>query len=199
MSKTKIRVGSHTYDMADEKLRDHVGYVGPSDTAGVPSLAYELSADGTYYIVTGRGTVRGNEIVIPDTYEGKPVEEIGAKAFYGDEQITKITVGANVSYIGGGAFICPNLAELYFTRQPTTEELEKHGQTIEDNYFGYFDCCETHGSYSGAGTFSVYAGENFWSTSYAELYLRKAAEESMCEDGSHIYNEDLALECANNA
>ena len=137
MSKTKIRVGSHTYDMADEKLRDHVGYVGPSDTAGVPSLAYELSADGTYYIVTGRGTVRGNEIVIPDTSEGKPVEEIGAKAFYGDEQITKITVGANVSYIGGGAFICPNLAELYFTRIATEDE-------TQSGDVGYWATCDEH-------------------------------------------------------
>ncbi|MBQ8528499.1 MAG: hypothetical protein IJ459_02050 [Clostridia bacterium] len=114
MRKTKLRIGSNTYDMTDKKLRDYVGYVGPSDTAGVPSLAYELSADGNYYIVTGRGTVKGSEIIIPDTYEGKPVLEVAENAFKDDTEITKLTLGKYIIFVGvGNIETLANLTELY--------------------------------------------------------------------------------------
>ena len=143
--KSKLRIGSKEFNIADEGARKHVGYVEPSDTAGTPSLAYELSADGTYYIVTGRGTVKGSEIVIPDTYEGKPVREVAVKAFYGDEEITKITVGANVTYIGGGAIVCPNLAVLYFTMTPEIAVEYLQTDSIDNLYScGYFITCEEH-------------------------------------------------------
>ena len=114
MNKTKIRIGSHVHDLADEKLRDHVGYVDPLDTAGAPSLAYELSANGTYYIVTGRGTVTGSEIVIPDTHEGKPVLEVAENTFLNDTEITKFTLGKYIVYVGvGNIETLTNLTELY--------------------------------------------------------------------------------------
>jgi hypothetical protein len=50
--------------------------------AGTEGLAYELSADGTYYICTGRGDVPQNsDIEIAGYIEGLPVEEIAEYAF----------------------------------------------------------------------------------------------------------------------
>ena len=183
MRKTKLRIGSKVCDMADKKLREYVGYVGPSDTAGTPSLAYELSADGTYYIVTGRGTVKGSEIIIPDTYEGKPVGEVGYQAFYQDAEVTKITVGVNIDYIGAGAFLqCPKLEVLSLTRRPTDEE-EAQG----DLFWTYAICCEEHSYGSSLGQLN-------YSDNSLNEYLNNIEYESECwiddEYASHTYGEE---------
>ena len=46
------------------------------------NLIYELSTDGTYYIVTGLGQCSCENIFIPNEHENKPVKEIGRSAFY---------------------------------------------------------------------------------------------------------------------
>ena len=66
-------------------------------------LEYKLSGDGTYYFVKGIGSCTDTDIVIPDTYEGKPVKEIGERAFEGSS-ITSVMVGSNVTRIGYSAF-----------------------------------------------------------------------------------------------
>ncbi len=66
-------------------------------------LAYELSADETYYVVTGTGTCTDAELVIPSTYNEKPVAAIGKKAFYGVEW-TSVTLPNSVTSIGDSAF-----------------------------------------------------------------------------------------------
>ncbi|MBR5140491.1 MAG: leucine-rich repeat protein, partial [Clostridia bacterium] len=76
-------------------------------------LSYELSADGEYYIVTGRGTCTDTEIIIPSKYNGLPVREIADRAFYtpvsdSDQHNSDITVSltipASVKRIGYMAF-----------------------------------------------------------------------------------------------
>ena len=90
----------------------------PVQPEGQEQLAYELSADDTYYIVTGRGTVKSNQIVIPDTYEGKPVIAIKENAFKDDAGITKFTVGKYVMFIAiGNIETWTNCTELYFTAE----------------------------------------------------------------------------------
>ena len=109
MEKSKIRVGAEAFDLADARVREFVGYNG---------LEYELSANGNYYIVTGRGGERGSEIIIPDTYQGKPVLEVADNAFKDDAEITKFVVGRYVIFIGvGNIETLPNLTELYFTAE----------------------------------------------------------------------------------
>lgn len=79
------------------------------------TLTYELSANGKYYIVTGRGTVTGSELVIPNTHEGKPVRRVADNAFQnGCEDVTKLTLGKYCECVGyGNIYNMTNLTELY--------------------------------------------------------------------------------------
>ena len=106
-----------------------------SITEYTPSLEYELIDDvnspNYYNAYRVRGTGMSGAVVIPDTYNGKPVAEIGSEAFrdcnitsiiippsvtciswfafYGTD-ITSISIPASVTDIYGGAFTgCPNL------------------------------------------------------------------------------------------
>lgn len=76
-------------------------------------LEFTLSDDGTYYIVSGIGTCTDTEIVIPSTHEGKPVKEIGKRAFEGGWYLTKITILDGITKIGESAFVnCTGLTEV---------------------------------------------------------------------------------------
>lgn len=81
-------------------------------------LAYRLSADGTYYICEGIGSVSGTEIIIPDEVDGIPVREIAENAFNGDTRITNVIIGRNIDTIGAEAFLgCTNIAEIVLHRE----------------------------------------------------------------------------------
>ncbi len=76
-------------------------------------LAYTLSADGTYYIVSGIGTCTDTDLVIPATYKDLPVKEIGASAFRDNTAITSVTIPEGVKTIGNYAFSgCTGLTSL---------------------------------------------------------------------------------------
>ena len=75
----------------------------PMSNASV-GLEYELNIDETGYIVAGIGTCTDTELVIPTTYAGLPVVEIGDWAFEGCTELTKITIGTGVTSIGYFAF-----------------------------------------------------------------------------------------------
>ncbi len=107
-----------TCDHAQERtdVAEHV-LIGRSNVCSVcgqevsPRLAYAASADGQYYIVTGIGCIRGTEVEIPATYREKPVKEIAARAFAGEE-VTSVTVeGNNLEKVGVRAFANTQIAE----------------------------------------------------------------------------------------
>ena len=76
-------------------------------------LAYELSADGTYYTCTGIGTATDTDIVIASEIDGIPVKEIGDQAFNSCYSLTSVTIGDSVTSIGGGAFLdCSSLTSV---------------------------------------------------------------------------------------
>jgi len=78
-------------------------------------LAYALSSDGTYYIVTGIGNCTDTELIIPNKYRGKPVQEISANAFYQNASITSLHIPASLRVIGELAFgKCTRLQNAYF-------------------------------------------------------------------------------------
>ncbi|MBQ3483291.1 MAG: leucine-rich repeat domain-containing protein [Clostridia bacterium] len=69
-----------------------------------PGLAYELNAEKTAYIVTGMGTATDTNIVIPEMYQGLPVEEIGDAAFRTCTELVDVDLPKTVKRIGSRAF-----------------------------------------------------------------------------------------------
>ena len=77
------------------------------------SLEYTLSADSSYYIISGIGTYTGTDIVIPETYNGLPVKEIAPSAFH-SASITSISFNKNIEKVGDWAFYgCNSLKEVH--------------------------------------------------------------------------------------
>ncbi len=72
--------------------------------AGTAGLNYQVNNDEITCSVTGIGTATDTDIVIPSTYEGKPVTSIGYRAFYGCRSLTSITIPDSVTSIGVSAF-----------------------------------------------------------------------------------------------
>ena len=68
------------------------------------ALSYELSDDGTYYIVTGIGTYTGDIVVIPPSINGVPVKKIGDEAFKNNEKITRVDLPNTIETVGISAF-----------------------------------------------------------------------------------------------
>lgn len=64
---------------------------------------YELSGDGTYYILAEELNETEKKVVIPDMYDGKPIKEIASEVFKG-RLITSLTIGNNIASIGSYAF-----------------------------------------------------------------------------------------------
>ncbi len=79
------------------------------------TLTYKLNADNKSYTVTGITNSYERDIVIPDTYNGKPVTGIDSNAFAGCNNILSISIHANIAFIGKGAFSgCASLSNIYF-------------------------------------------------------------------------------------
>lgn len=72
---------------------------GDNSTVG---LAYELSADGTYYICTGIGTATDTDIIIANEYKGLPVKAIANRAFANIDNI-RVYIPENIETIGAMA------------------------------------------------------------------------------------------------
>ena len=72
--------------------------------ASSESLEYILSSDGASYIVSGIGNVTDKDIIIPSTYEDKPVTSIGWGAFKDCSKITSITNPSSITNIDPFAF-----------------------------------------------------------------------------------------------
>lgn len=99
-------VCEHEGEKAD--VEDHI-FFGNSNVCAfcgktvTPRIAYALSADKEYYIVTGIGSFQGTAVEIPAEFRGLPVREIAPRAFE-NEAIESVTIGNNVVKIGTKAF-----------------------------------------------------------------------------------------------
>lgn len=72
-------------------------------------LKFTYLVDGTY-AVSGKGSYRGDTLVIPSTYKGKPVSTVAADTFYVATQFTSLVIEEGVRVIEEGAFAhCQNL------------------------------------------------------------------------------------------
>ena len=76
---------------------------------------YELNQEGTAYSVKSIENNVYTNVVIPNEYNGLPVEKISNYAFVENKDIVKITLGENIKEIGDFAFKgCENLLEIDF-------------------------------------------------------------------------------------
>lgn len=73
-------------------------------TEGLKFEAIEEDGNVTGYYVAGIGTATDTDIVIPQTYNSKPVTEIFQSAFYACISLTSITIPNSVTKIGYFAF-----------------------------------------------------------------------------------------------
>ena len=108
---------------------------------------YELwdeNSNPVAYYVGGMGEVTEQDIVIPHTYNGKPVTVISSSAFYG-KNITSVTLPDTVVQIYNSAFSnCKQLKEVYISESVETigytafqgcNNLEKIAVSYDNEYF----------------------------------------------------------------
>ena len=83
-------------------------------------LNFTLNSDGEGYTVSGIGTCKDTNLVIPSTYENKPVTSIGSNAFYCDT-FTSVTIPNSVTSIGSFAFwSCESLTSITIPNSVTS-------------------------------------------------------------------------------
>lgn len=82
-------------------------------------LAYNLSADGTYYTCTGLGTATATNIVIASEIDGIPVTTIGRLVFFlsgAGHPFTSIVIPKSVTLMKEACFYnCKKLTDIYYT------------------------------------------------------------------------------------
>lgn len=97
--------GKHTYD------ENNVCTVCKHALEYTEGLSYTESAEG--YLLTGRGTAEGNEIVVPWYLGKKPVTGIADHAFYEERELTSFGFPGKLTEIGSFAFDgCERLSTL---------------------------------------------------------------------------------------
>ena len=75
-----------------------------AQAASESDLTFRLNSDGNSYTVTDCSAEASGELVIPATYDGKPVTNIGYAAFRDCSSLTSVTIPGSVTNIGNYAF-----------------------------------------------------------------------------------------------
>ena len=88
----------------DDLINGRLGTGSPVQPSG--QFEFTLARDGTYYILSGIGTVTDEDIVIPSTYNGLPVMEIGNSAFSEYQFIRSVVIPEGVTRIWDGFSGC---------------------------------------------------------------------------------------------
>ena len=82
--------------------------------AACTHLAFELNSTNTEYVVSGIGDCMHDTIIVPSTYEGKPVVSIKKNAFRGINTFSKIVIPEGVHSVEETSFAyCKELASVY--------------------------------------------------------------------------------------
>lgn len=134
-------------------------------------LLYTLSEDKSYYIVSGMGTCKDTELVIPNVHKGLPVYEIEPSAFENNTDIVSVLFlpGDNGQSIGSRAFAgCSSLNKITFNNvekigsyafSSTAITSLDTGDNIESIGLCAFERCASLTSAElGKGIYTLYAG-----------------------------------------
>ena len=90
-------------------------------------LSYKLTPGGDSYYLTGIGTCDDEHIVIPSTYEEKPVVIISNEAFRGCDGIVSVTIPNSITHIANDAFAnCSNLKSVVFEKGSQLTTIDSH-------------------------------------------------------------------------
>lgn len=116
----------HVEPASTEHIETDDGICECGTVIRTPGLVLTLNGD-TYSITDYTGTY--TEIIIPETYDGKPVTSIDSYAFSGCQNITSITIPISITNIGYHAFYnCSSLTAVYIT------DVEKWCQIYFNDY-----------------------------------------------------------------
>lgn len=98
-------------------------------------LEYTLNSDKNSYSVTGIGTCTDTRIVIPETYDGKPVTVLAKEAFYGNSSIKSVYISDSITTIENIAISkCSSLEYIWIGASVNT---------LGENLFGMCDALTT--------------------------------------------------------
>lgn len=95
----KVKACSTSSDYRDSGWSETLSFTREPE----PGMGFTLINSRTEYEVTSLGTAEG-DVVVPDTYRGKPVTSIGDRAFTNRNKLTGVTLGPNIRRIGEQAF-----------------------------------------------------------------------------------------------
>ncbi|MGL5957748.1 MAG: leucine-rich repeat protein, partial [Phocaeicola sp.] len=166
------------------------GYKSSVQVTVEDALEYELVAD-TSYRVKGRGSIKGSDITIPETYMYLPVTEIGDSAFTtGDTNITSVTIGKNVKLIGNNAFKAGSsstgtLTTLTF-ESGSTESLSIGNEAFKDQKIAALDIPSRMTSI-GERAFQAASG----SGTLEELSFESGSTEALTIESSAFENQKI--------
>ena len=92
-----------------------LAFASCADDSDDENLVYKLSDDKSFYAVVGIGEYEESHLVIPATYKGLPVKNIGVKAFKGCDWLLSVVIPSSVTSIEGLAFEnCNSLSTVTF-------------------------------------------------------------------------------------
>ncbi len=145
-TKSIEKTNNHDYYIGVCKICNHV-------SEGSDCLKYSLSDDGTYYICTGTSVwTTKPQIIIPSTYNGKPVKEVcsaGLTTFPAEEliimegiekihdgtftlaEITTVYLPSTLKYMGTRCFYASSIDYVYISS--TGWKSYKNGRVYDDN------------------------------------------------------------------